>query len=214
MKSTLIFLFALLTLSVSANPGPTGSPTEQSFERFVALFHDNLALESSDFTASFFSTDFRYVNARGDTLDAEGFLKFLDHFGNSSDLLEAMARGFVFTGNEEEAVFVSLHNRLREGVLIEVKPDALRLRKLPSTTSPTICILQRGFYSGSMGDESERFCDALSGLEWQSFSLLHDELGMVTGYLAVDYIEVNDTEMPRSLVARYTAEGWKFTSVL
>lgn len=211
MKTSITIVLALFALSASASKT---QKIEQSFEAFMGLFHHNLNMAPSDLGEAFFSSDFSYVNTRGDTLDAEAFLLHLESLGEQGSILGAMARGFVFTGTEATPTFASLHNNLQDILLIEVKPNALRLRKLPTTNSPVICVLRQGFYSGLRGQMQEEICDPISGLTWVSLQLEHEQLGLVNGYLATDYIRTLEVELPRTLVATLTDEGWKITAVL
>lgn len=209
MKNFIIILFTITQVQLYA-----GEPNKvsASFENFVSLFCEATHQQQSELLRPFFSETIDWQHADGsiDHLEFDDLIVKLSEVGDPNALLRSLAKGFVFTGDEQEARFTALHNDLRHGKTIEIKVSALRLRRFPSTTAPVVCLLENGITSGTIDLDRPEVNDT-TGICWIPLLIQHSELGSIKGYVSAEYIETRDLELPAGMNIVHESTGWKIS---
>ncbi|MCH2199593.1 MAG: hypothetical protein MK081_12510 [Flavobacteriales bacterium] len=205
-------LVLVILLAFGGNAYASEPATSSSFEAFIQLFKEVDLQKNNSLTTAFFTDSVRWErdDGRVDYLTVAEVFECLDEFGSPEQILEGLASGFVFTGSEVDRTFVSIHNQLRYGELLTVEANALRLRKLPSKESATICILQDGIYAGNISSNKASLTDG-AGIEWKPVELHHPELGSVQGYLAASYFTISNAGLPKGMEVKMIDGQWKIT---
>lgn len=213
----LALLLLIVTSSVAINASPQQTP--ESFDASMELFSEALASGNMSLAEQFFADSLAYERDDGRVvhLPKELVLSALEaDLGKSmtaSEFLLVLSKGFEARGSQEAPYFVNAHSGLHQPELITISSGAVNFRKLPSTESPVICLLEKGVYSGNRDLTRPEFTDENTGIEWTPLRIYHPSIGSVKGYVASSLITIQNKHVPREMKVEFIDGKWTIVSL-
>lgn len=208
---------ALLFMAIAGTqlPPATEPPIEAQFDAFVDLFHMALASDDATLYGAFFddSVTWQQSNGTSEQLSRDQTLTRLRDLNVEPALLRQISRGFVMQDHTADPTFVAVHNQMQAPVLMHIEINALRVRRLPGTSSDVLCVLRQGWYSGSIDTNMPAFCDPGNGLEWLQVEVHHPDMGRVKGFVASDYLTLHEKQGPSSMTIARIGDQWRITAL-
>ena len=213
----LAFLLLIVTTSVALNASPQQTP--ESFDASMELFSDALASGNLGLAEQFFADSMAYERDDGRIVHVPRELVFSDLEADLGESMSAqkfllvMTKGFEAHGDLASPFFVNTHSGLHQPELISIKAGAVNFRKLPSTESPVICLLEKGVYSGNRDLTRPLFTDAETGIEWTPLRVFHPSIGSVKGYVASSLVTIQNKHVPREMKVEFIDGKWTIVSL-
>ena len=126
--------------------------------------------------------------------------------------IEAACNGFALRDDGQS--FENTHSDFRnQHGSVFVNTDGLALRRGPGTTEEVIIRLNKGAYVGYERLDALAMKDPKHGYTWIPIQIKIEGLGMVRGYVAKEFIDVQSFTEAYSIVVAETPLGLRITEV-
>lgn len=192
-------------------------PSPQSFDGSMELFREALQSGNLDLAEQFFADSVSYERDDGRTVQLPRALVMsaleadLSTTMSPDNYLLVLAKGFSEVSGSEGEEYVNAHAGLHQPELIHVNHGSVNFRRLPSTNSPIICLLEQGVYSGMKDNKRPLFTDQETKIEWIPLRLYHPQIGSIKGYVASSLVTIENKHVPREMTVRNVNGQWKIT---
>ena len=213
----LALLMLIVTTSVTLNAAPQQTP--ESFDASMELFSEALASENMQLAEQFFADSTAYERDDGRIVHVPRELVIsaleadLGESMTAQKFLLVLTKGFEARGAQDAQFFVNAHAGLHQPELISITTSAVNFRKLPSTESPVICLLEEGVYSGNRDLTRPVFKDEDTGIEWTPLRVFHPSIGSVKGYVASSLVTIQNKHVPREMKVEFIDGKWTIVSL-
>jgi hypothetical protein len=162
-----------------------------AFAKQAILTRDSIQIISCFGPFISFSSELNTFNPAEVSRD-DFILSMVDEFGsfdNFSSYLGLLLHGFEMKNEEGKIFFSNTHVKVENNMgEIEVIGNFVNFRSEPSVRSNIICKLNNGVYSGMVNPNLLEVKDP-KGFNWIPVRLHHPSFGMISGYIAEDYLK-------------------------
>ena len=135
-----------------------------------------------------------------------------DELWKDLTLIEAACNGFAI--RDDGKTFENMHSDFRnQNGSILVQAEGLALRRGPGTSEEVIVRLHEGAYVGHKCINALAMQDPKNGYTWVPIQIKLVGLGMVSGYVAMEYIELHSAEQAYQIMVAETALGLRITEI-
>lgn len=197
-KITFLSLMCIATFAQAS--APQSSP--ENFDSSMELFREALATGNEDLALQFFADSVSYERDDGTIVQLPKELVMVALEADLATTMSAeayllvLAKGFSEVPGSSGQHYVNTNAGLHQPELVQVTRGPVNFRRLPSTASPILCLLENGVYSGVRDASRLVFTDEKTGVEWTPLRIYHPQIGNVRGYIASNLVSIENKHVP------------------